>query len=227
MLKKIEVIGFFFPNYPPANIIHCHLEHNLLLGTWLAWIKTPLNKQGWVRVRWLQKKTKLLCISSHLVISCDFKRNTWKFLKAWGESWSNLIQYFRVSLNVISDLKNSKCIMMDWGVPVYLPHNLLNFFLILHPVQPSLDVNTHMLSWSHGSQSSYYVFYKMQSFKEIQVSSFLESFSRVCGGRRGNLLHLQQCYEVKKAIASTHELKDEFCFKSFWYSHFYYIQVEY
>lgn len=90
MLKKIEVIGLLSPDYPPANIIHCHLEHNLLLGTWLAWIKTPLNKQGWVRVRWLQNKTELLCISSHLVISCDLKRNTWKFLKGWGKSRSNL-----------------------------------------------------------------------------------------------------------------------------------------
>lgn len=123
MLKKIEVIGLLSPDYPPANIIHCHLEHNLLLGTWLAWIKTPLNKQGWVRVRWLQKKTDL-CISSHLIISCDLKRNAWKFLKGWGKSWSNLIQYFRVSRDVISALKNSKYIMSipPTESPGFLPH---------------------------------------------------------------------------------------------------------
>lgn len=123
MLKKIEVIGLLSPDYPPANIIHCHLEHNLLLGTWLAWIKTPLNKQGWVRVRWLQIKTDL-CISSHLIISCDLKRNAWKFLKGWGKSWSNLIQYFRVSQDVISALKNSKYIMSipPTESPGFLPH---------------------------------------------------------------------------------------------------------
>lgn len=104
----MEVIGLLSSDYLPASIIHCHLEHNSLLGTWLAWIKTPFNKQGWVRVRWLQKKTKLLCMSSCLVISGDLKRNTWKFIKGWGKSRSNLIQHFRVSLNVTSDLKNSK-----------------------------------------------------------------------------------------------------------------------
>jgi len=34
MLKKVEVIGLLSPDYPPANIIHCHLEPNSLLGMW-------------------------------------------------------------------------------------------------------------------------------------------------------------------------------------------------
>lgn len=58
---------------------------------------------------------------------------------------------------MISGPKNSKCIMMDWRVLLYLPHNLLDFLLILLSVQPSLDGNTHMLSCSHGSQSTCFI----------------------------------------------------------------------
>ena len=81
-----------------------------------------------------------------------------------------------------------------------------------------------MSGWSHGSQALYYMSHKVGKFREIKVWHPSLDYMEV---EVVVYWLFNKHYELKEGIAITHELKDEFSFKGFWYLHFYNTQVEY
>lgn len=143
------------------------------------------------------------------------------------------IHCLRANLSVTSGLKNSKCTMIDWGVPVHLPHHLLSGLLILLAQQCWCSTTWLWTAQCLAEATVLEVWntcpIKWESLEKSKVSSYLAPFfSRARGCWGGSLLMLELwSYEIEEDVAPTHDLKDEFCFKSFWYSPFYYTQVEY